>query len=555
MTAPQKLGRAAFRAFDRLGLVFGLVLLIGIVPLALLLWQVAETGRSGQKDEAAARLLQAARFATAVQSEAIATIGQTLSLLASSPLDWAIDEQRCAERVREIADSHPFMAGLAVIRQNGDAICTQAGPGRGLNLGDRDYVRRAMRGTRLHVGAPVTSRASGQVVVPMALRLPAPPAAIDDNPPAVLGATLDLAYIARMLSGSQKIGDVQDALRVKVFSASGDSLVNFPEDGLRLHGLEHPLNQAVVAAQEGTAEMVGHDGLRRIFGFAHAGEAETIYAVTVRSDAVTSRADGRFYAVIASAAVASFAGLGLALLIARHRILRPMRLLTETARRVQKGDAACLPTERLPPEFALLREAMAGMLDAVDSRERALQHANRDLSRLAACDALTGIANRRAFDAEMKDRWEIAQRRGTSVALALLDIDHFKKFNDRYGHPAGDECLCKVAEVLASIGIRDSDLAARIGGEEFALLLPGTETDGAAAVAERVLEALQARRILHEDNLPGIVTASIGVASCTPVPGMESRALVAAADAALYAAKARGRNRLATAAMLAEAEA
>ncbi len=283
MTAPQKLGRVAFRAFDRLGVVFGLVLLIGIVPLALLLWQVAETGRAGQKDEAAARLLQAARFATAVQTDAIATIGQTLLLMASSPLDWTSSDERCIAHVTEIATLHPFIADLGVIRQNGDVICTQTGPGRGVNLRDRAYIRGAMRSGKLHIGAPIVSRISGQVVVPVALPIADPPSAFDDNPPALLRATLDLAYIAKTLSGSQRIGDVDSGLRVQVFSAAGNTLVNFPVDASRQFGLEHPLNRAVVAAQEGTVEMVGHDADRRLFGFAQASEGETIYAVTVRS--------------------------------------------------------------------------------------------------------------------------------------------------------------------------------------------------------------------------------------------------------------------------------
>ncbi len=169
------------------------------------------------------------------------------------------------------------------------------------------------------------------------------------------------------------------------------------------------------------------------------------------------------------------------------------------------------------------------------------------LETLAIEDGLTGLANRRRFDERLREEWGRAYRERTSLALLMIDIDHFKAFNDAYGHPAGDECLHTVAGILADEALRSTDLAARYGGEEFAMLLPNTDAEGCAQIGERVRSALRDAAIAHGRNLPsGIVSASLGGAVCRP--GVERSAgpasLVDAADRALYAAKDGGRDRL-----------
>ncbi|MGJ5179830.1 diguanylate cyclase [Bradyrhizobium oligotrophicum] len=168
------------------------------------------------------------------------------------------------------------------------------------------------------------------------------------------------------------------------------------------------------------------------------------------------------------------------------------------------------------------------------------------LETLAIEDGLTGLANRRRFDERLLEEWGRAYRERTSLALLMIDIDHFKSFNDSYGHPAGDECLHTVAGILADEAQRSSDLAARYGGEEFAILLPNTDSAGCTRLGERIMRALRKAGIAHEHNPPGIVTASIGGAVCRP--GFERSAgpasLIEAADRALYAAKDGGRDRM-----------
>jgi len=169
------------------------------------------------------------------------------------------------------------------------------------------------------------------------------------------------------------------------------------------------------------------------------------------------------------------------------------------------------------------------------------------LETLAIEDSLTGLANRRRFDERLKEEWARAYRDRSSLALLMIDVDHFKAYNDEYGHPAGDACLRLVAQIIAAETQRAGDLAARYGGEEFAMLLPSTDAAGCAQVGERILKAIREAGLVHGSNkAAGCVTASVGGATCRPAlertAGVSS--LVEAADRALYAAKDAGRNRL-----------
>lgn len=170
------------------------------------------------------------------------------------------------------------------------------------------------------------------------------------------------------------------------------------------------------------------------------------------------------------------------------------------------------------------------------------------LEQLAAEDALTGLANRRAFDERLDAEWQRGLRSGQSLAIVLLDVDHFKIYNDTYGHPQGDACLRSVAAVLAGVAVRTGDLAARYGGEEFVLVLPGTNAAGASVVAERVRTAIELLAMPHSgSSVAPVVTVSAGVA-VAETGRTTSQALVERADEALYRAKERGRNRVEVAA-------
>jgi diguanylate cyclase (GGDEF)-like protein len=186
----------------------------------------------------------------------------------------------------------------------------------------------------------------------------------------------------------------------------------------------------------------------------------------------------------------------------------------------------------------LFRNEMRRRLTA----EAALRRAAEELTVTAATDSLTGLANRRAFDVELRREWRRAIRGQSSIGVLMLDADHFKQFNDRFGHQTGDHALQAIADVLGQAARRPADLAARYGGEEFVALVPGTNEAGALCVAERIRAAVAALAISHPDNPCGWVSVSIGVAVARPEPGSAPEELLQAADTALYAAKHAGRD-------------
>jgi diguanylate cyclase (GGDEF)-like protein len=172
-----------------------------------------------------------------------------------------------------------------------------------------------------------------------------------------------------------------------------------------------------------------------------------------------------------------------------------------------------------------------------------LELANQDLSALSRTDSLTGLANRRAFDLRLAEEVSHAIEHNAPLALLLIDIDHFKRYNDRYGHPAGDDCLRRVAAVLRDQASRPTDLVVRLGGEEFAMLLPFQTAEAALPFAQNCVLGIGAAAIEHADSpIAAVVTVSIGVADLSGCSEQKAAALLAAADAAMYLAKQNGRN-------------
>jgi diguanylate cyclase (GGDEF)-like protein len=175
-----------------------------------------------------------------------------------------------------------------------------------------------------------------------------------------------------------------------------------------------------------------------------------------------------------------------------------------------------------------------------------LKRCRDELEQLTMTDALTGVANRRRGHAALDQEWRRALRKVLPLSLLMIDIDCFKQFNDRYGHPSGDDCLVQVAQALAAHVHRPTDLVARYGGEEFLCLLPETNAVGVREVAERLRDAVSALRIPHPGSNPtGYVTISIGCATAVPGGSLVAADLVRLADTMLYDAKRDGRNRVA----------
>jgi diguanylate cyclase (GGDEF)-like protein len=171
------------------------------------------------------------------------------------------------------------------------------------------------------------------------------------------------------------------------------------------------------------------------------------------------------------------------------------------------------------------------------------KYAREKLTKLAITDGLTGIANRRYFDDQLAHEWTRARRLNQTLAIAMIDVDWFKKYNDHYGHQGGDDCLRQVANALSNVAKRDSDFVARYGGEEFAIILPMTQAENALELSKNICLALSNLELPHALSDFGHVTLSVGVAVGCPKQNTTPHNLLVNADKALYTAKEKGRNR------------
>jgi diguanylate cyclase (GGDEF)-like protein len=224
-------------------------------------------------------------------------------------------------------------------------------------------------------------------------------------------------------------------------------------------------------------------------------------------------------------------------------IVRPLERLTKGAAEVAEGDLAVdLPNAKGEVgELTYVFNHMVGRLrqsrQQLDAVNETLRERNEELERLSASDSLTGLSNRRVLTQRLSEELLRSQRQNHSFTVVMLDVDHFKKYNDAHGHPAGDEVLKRVANILRT-STRAGDCTARYGGEEFAVLLSGKGAEEATQLAERIRE-----RVAEEEFTAGRITISAGIAEF-PHHGHTAEAVMSSADEALYQAKRDGRNRV-----------
>ncbi len=236
----------------------------------------------------------------------------------------------------------------------------------------------------------------------------------------------------------------------------------------------------------------------------------------------------------------------------QHEQLRDLTLFMRLAAAVLMLWAGWRYSARLKAELAeqnRLRAAVTAAKDTLEGkvleRTAELEAANRQLATLSATDGLTGLANRRRFDAYWGEEWQRALRQATPLAVIMVDVDQFKRYNDQYGHQQGDECLRQVGSTLRATVRRAGELVARYGGEEFVVVMPGATVEQARETAEAIRVAIQATAMAHATStVADVVTVSLGVAVGTPAPTEDRERLVEEADVALYEAKKQGRNRV-----------
>jgi diguanylate cyclase (GGDEF)-like protein len=411
----------------------------------------------------------------------------------------------------------PLLHGLFVFNADGrQLVNSQEARPHNIDASVREYFlyHRDHPGRGPHIGPPMRSSVTGDWIITVSRRIDHPAGRFAG----VALATVRLQHFKQFYDsfdigreGAIFLALDDGKLLVRRASNEASNRVNIADGPVfreyRAHG---PMGTAMLKARA--------DNVERLYSYRHLDGYPLIVATALSKQEILASwwADTYRTASRLALAVAVLAMLG-------YRLVRQLRI-----------------REQLEAEL----RAAKGALEALNGSLRAL----------ALHDGLTGLANRRQFDTVLHAEFNRAMRSGTSLALVMIDVDHFKQYNDIYGHPAGDECLRKLSQAVAKAQHRAGDLAARYGGEELAVLLPRTDRAGALAVAEKIRAAIKELQIPHAANPAGTVTISAGVEALVPARGRNTALdLVRAADQALYAAKSSGRDQVSAAAELSAA--
>jgi diguanylate cyclase (GGDEF)-like protein len=400
----------------------------------------------------------------------------------------------------------PQMSGITIYDRQGHWLMSSNRPiPAGANSSDRAYFihHRDDPSREPFIGPPIRSRSNQEWVITVSRRFN------DDRGEfaGVVAVTLGVENFLRLFG---KL-DVGQEGAIGLSYTDGTLLVRYPfrEQDMGRNFSKSPIYAKYLVDQSvGTASYTSSlDGVERLYAFRKSEKLPLITTVAIgKREALTA---WRTEALLSAVVVAGL--LGLTGLIGWFLIL-------DIRRRTQ-----------VEGELRIAQQQLLG--------------SNRQLELLAMKDALTGLANRRCFDQTLATEARRAQRDGSSLALLMIDIDYFKRFNDALGHVAGDACLQAVGGVLDECVRRPSDLVARYGGEEFAVIMPATDMDGATVVAQLILERLQHANIAHPSSPVARVSLSIGIAAARGAHLDPVQGLIESADQALYQAKTAGRNR------------
>jgi len=437
----------------------------------------------------------------------------------------------------------PWIRSIMIVSKDGLVQCSTLNRLVGLDLSDREYLKQA-RETGGFVFSDFLFAKSNQRPIMMAAY---PVSAInrEDDSIVVAGMNLDwMSEIMRNLGGRPGISAalVDSAGVVLAAPADQAGMIGRPLDTV-------PLLSAVAEKvigpdpPDGSLTFADGEGPKRIVHFVRIPGTQSRLVVSIDESNVTAAINREIRtAYLQLLFVCLFVLLG-ALVAAEKLIIRPIQMMVAMAKRFGEGDwSVRAARNRLPAEFVPLARAFNAMAERLIERERELVTTNERLTVIASIDMLSGLANRRGFQSRLDFEWMKAQQHGSALSLLMIDVDHFKLFNDSYGHPEGDVCLARLGEILAGIAAETMGFAGRYGGEEFCLLVPNTDSRRALEIGEMVRLAVQDLAMPHCTSEYQNVTVSVGVACATPNDKQQPGDLIEAADAALYAAKHRGRN-------------
>jgi diguanylate cyclase (GGDEF)-like protein len=520
-----------------------LLALILVGPLMLERVRSLEDTRARQVAAAGSEFANLAQHSANAQREVISSVEALLKSAAYIRASAGGVGKSCLILRGSLQVDLPWIGSMSIVGRDGRVQCSTLNGLVGVDLSDRPYFKK-MKETRGFVLSDyLLGRASNKPTIVAAY----PVAAIDSGEDAFVIAAVNLDWMSLNMGN---LGGRPGVSSVLVDSAG--TVVAAPPDQASMIG--RPLNQlpllSAIAGQAlssdktaGSVSFTAADGSKRAASFARIAGTDSRLIVSIDEAKVSTGINRDIRtAYFQLAFVCLFVLIG-ALIAAEKLIIQPIEIMAAMTKKFGQGDwSARVSRARLPAEFVPLARAFNAMAAHLGQRERELIASNDRLTVIASIDMLSGLANRRGFQSRLDFEWLKAMQTSSEVALLMIDVDHFKLYNDTYGHPEGDLCLSRLGEALAGIADATDGFAGRYGGEEFCLLLPNFNAARALAAGEMVRAAIQDLGMPHATSVYQSVTVSVGVACTTPSDAQRPMDLIEAADAALYAAKHRGRN-------------
>ncbi len=559
-----RLGHASLRL--QIMLVFGALVLVLALLLSL---GFSELLRQSIQRSVGVALLHVAENAGTLLADGLLTRQREAQVLASAQDIWmhGLDTDAGRQLLERHKSLDPFNSWIGVATPDGTVLNATGGMLVGQSVRERPWFQQGL--TQSHVGDVHPAKLLDKLLPPTAYGEPnrfldfTAPIRLHGKVVGVLGVHGSWEWTRNVLQSLVPQSARVRGVELFIFNRDGQLILAPAGRDAMLEARRQQL-PAALASGAGKArqrDSANPDGATAVLdwddGVRYLTAAIPLAARTAASDlgwTIVARQpiDMAFEEADRLVRLALVAGLAAVLLAwrAAHRLGRDLEALAGAAARVHAGDtSAHIPEVQGGAEVRQLGQALAVMTqrllaahhaldETVQKRTRQLEQALQALERQANTDPLTGLLNRRGFDAGMVALLSLARRSGRPLSVVALDVDHFKRINDTHGHGAGDIVLGRLAASLQA-RVRRSDVLARVGGEEFVLVLPDTDVTGAATIAQALLQMVAE----HDDPAVGRVTISAGVAGLRG-PEEELATLLARADAALYRAKREGRNRV-----------
>lgn len=512
--------------------------LIVLVPLMMDRVRLLEETRAVRIADIQTDAVSLARQSAQRQAEAVANTETVLK--ATSRLYVALLQRggTCADFLDSVTVA-PWIKTIAVTTASGKVICATDPTVMGINVGDRPYFQEALGGGGFALSDYIVARGTNKPVI------------IAAHAVSVNGREADAVVL--MSVSLQWLANLKSSIDNSSFASTlvidhGGALIAASDVFTRHIGQEfrqHALVKEMMSRREGTIRADDFTGERRIFAFTQIPNTRLHLAVGIAEGAALREIDRSITTAYVQFFLVALAIMLGAWVAGELMIVRPIRAFAGTAARLGKGElSARMQTGHLASEFAPLASAFNDMAVQLAGREHGLLADNNRLTVLATVDPVSGLANRRGFGSRIDYEWLRLSSEGGALGLLMIDLDHFKQYNDTYGHPEGDACLKAVGAVLGEVALSENAFAARYGGEEFLLLVPDADLPRVAEIGERLREAVADLNMSHSGSPCGVVTVSIGASAIAPDAASRPDLLIEAADAGLYAAKRRGRNQV-----------